>query len=267
MKKIVLLSLVASSLLVANDKPMSLGLTMAYMNNIVELPSQQYDQIRKNDDNVKINLDALYSPTYTISNLSAAFVYKNVVGLHAAVPMLSNDITKKSGVGDAMAEATLNLQYFIDEEGVYSSVLGFRYTFDNGEYNDGLGSGSTAFSIFWDTSGELGKGFDGYASLMWTYYSDKVDGLTQGDEDTGWIGLKHKCLLSDKIDTNLKLNWQTKFSTSVIDGYNLVDATLQWESDKLLKKIPIKVGMKIPIWDSSEVKNEFSVFAGIGGTF
>ena len=267
MKKIVLLSLVTSSLLVANDKPMSLGLAMAYMNNIVELPSQQYNQIRKNNDYMKANVDALYSSTYMITNLSAAYVYNDVVGIHAAIPMLSNDVTEKSGVGDAMVAASLNLQYFIDEEGIYSSVVGFRYTFDNGEYVDGLGSGSTAFSIFWDASGELGKGFDGYGSVMWTYYSDKVNGRTLGDEDTGWIGLKHKCLLNDKIDTNLKLNWQTQFSTSTTDGYNIVDATLQWESDKLLKHIPMKVGIKIPIWDSSEVKNEFSVFVGIGGTF
>ena len=267
MKKTLLLSLAAISLFAANDKPISLGLAMAYMNNIVELPSQQYDQIRNNEAYVKANVDALYSPTYKISNISAAYVYKNVVGLHAAVPVLSNDITKKSGIGDAMVSASMNLQYFIEDEGVHSSVFGLRYTFDNGQVEDGLGSGSSAFSIFWDTSGELGKGFDGYASLMWTYYNDKVNGLEIGDEDTGWIGLKHKCLLSDKIDTNLKLNWQTKFSTSEIDGYNIVDATLQWESDKLLKHIPIKLGMKVPIWDSSEVKNEFSVFAGIGGTF
>ena len=267
MKKALLLSLAATSLLAVNDKPMSLGLAMAYMNNIVELPSQQYNQIRKDDDLFKANLDALYSPTYTITNVSAAFVYNDVVGLHAAVPVFSNDVTGERGVGDAMVAASVNLQYFVDEEGVYSSALGIRYTFDNGEYTDGLGSGSSAFSIFWDTSGELAKGFDGYASLMWTYYSDKVNGIKLGDEDTGWIGLKHQCLLSDKIDTNLKLNWQTKFSTSVTDGYNIVDATLQWESDKLLKHIPIKVGVKVPIWASSEVKNEFSLFAGIGGTF
>ena len=268
MKKTFLLSLVATTLLsAANDKPMSLGLAMAYMNNIVELPSRQYNQIRSDNAHVKANLDALYSPTYAISNLSVTYVYNNVVGVHGSVPILSNDITDKSGLGDAMLEATVNLNYFIDEEGVYSSIVGVRYTFDTGEVQDGLGMGSSAFSIFWDTGGELGKGFDGYVSLMWTYYSDRVDGLAIGDEDTGWIGFKHRCLLNDKIDTNLKLNWQTKFSTSQTDGYNIVDATLQWESDKFLKHVPIKVGMKLPVWDSSEVKNEFSVFAGVGGTF
>lgn len=256
-----------TSLLFANDKPISLGLAMAYMNNIIELPSQQYNQIHDGDDLIKVNLDTLYSPTYTITNISSAIVYKNILGLHASLPMLYNDLTTKSGIGDAMVEASMNLNYFVDEPGVYSSVVGFRYTFDNGEYEEGLGSGSSAFSIFWDTSGKLAKGFDGYASLMWTYYSDRINGITPGDEDTGWIGLKHKCLLSDKVDTNLKFNWQTKFGTAVSDGYNIVDATLQWESDRLIKRIPMKMGIKVPIWDSSEVDNEFALFAGVGGTF
>ena len=267
MRKTLILSLATASMLLANDNPITLGLAMAYMNNIVEIPSQQFDQIRNDNAHVKANIDALYSSTYIISNLSAVYVYNNAIGLHAALPVLSNDNTNKSGLGDAMAQATLNLNYFADDNGVYSSLIGFRYTFDTGEVRDRLGMGSSAFSIFWDTSGELGKGFDGYASLMWTYYSDKVGGKALGDEDTGWIGIKHKCLFSDKIDTNLKLNWQTRFSTSQTDGYNIVDATLQWESDRLIKHIPLKVGMKIPIWDTNDVKNEFSVFAGIGGTF
>lgn len=267
MKRVLLLSLVTSSLLLGNEKPMAIGLAMAYMNNIVEFPSQQYDQIRKNAAHVKVNVDILESRTYAISNFSAAYVWKDTAGIHAALPLLSNNESGNKGVGDAMVSATLNIGSFVEEEWLYSNVFGIRYTFDNGEAEDGLGSGSQAFSIFWDTSGYLGKGFDGFASLMWTYYAEKVNGATPGDEDTGWIGLKHKCLLSEKIETNFKFNWQTKYSSVFQNGYNLVDATIEWQSDKLFPMIPMKAGLKIPVWDSSEVNNEFSIFLGIGGTF
>ena len=51
------------------------------------------------------------------------------------------------------------------------------------------------------------------------------------------------------------------------DGYNIVDLTLEWNSDRLIKYFPLKAGVKIPVWDSDEVQNEFSVFIGAGATF
>lgn len=163
--------------------------------------------------------------------------------------------------------ASLNLGFFSDDARFYSNLLGVRYTFDNDDARQGLGSGASAFSIYWDTSGYLGKGFDGFVSLMWTFYGDKVNGVTPGEEDTGWIGFRHKCLLNDKLDTNVKLNWQTKYSTRIEEGYNIVDATIEFQSDELLKNLPFKAGIKLPLWDSSDVQNEFGFFVGIGGTF
>ncbi len=267
MKKTLLLSLSLSSLLLASEEHISVGLALAYMNNIVEVSSEQFDQLRNTDKHFKANVDMLYSDTYTISNLSAAYVYNDLIGLHANIPALYNDVTSSNGIGDTAVSATLNIAALTHDEHFSTNLLGFRYTFKTGDENKGLGSGSDSFAIMWDSSGELGNGFYGYASLMWTFYEDSVNGITPGDEDTGWVGIRHKCLLNEQLDTTIKLNWQTRYSSGPVEGYNLVDATLEWSSDRLVKNIPFKFGMKIPVWDSNAVKNEFSLFAGIGGTF
>lgn len=88
--------LLAYAALLANDKPMSLGLAMAYMNNILEFPSEQFDQIRTNKAQVKANFDILYSPTYTVSNFSAAYVYKDVLESMPPFPRSQTAIQTKT---------------------------------------------------------------------------------------------------------------------------------------------------------------------------
>ncbi len=277
MKKFLPITLLASSLLFAtNSKPIAPGLALAYMNNIVAVEGEKYLQLEGKDRGVKTNVDLLYSDTYFITNIMASYVYDNMVGFSAALPLMQNSITTESGVSDAMVEINFNAGDF-GEKSFKNNIFALRYSIDSGDFDKGLGSGSSSISILWDSTIDAGNDFDLFWSLMWTFYLDDVTKgvnlYTPGEEDTGWIGLRHPCLLSDKIDTNLKLNWQTKYSDDIIagptydSGYNLVDATVEWSSDKLIKNFPLKAGVKIPIWDSQRVDNELSVFVGAAATF
>ncbi len=278
MKKALLIVL-SSALFGANDKPMTVGLALAYMNNIVEAGSEKYNVLKDSDNTLKTDLDLFYSDTYRIADFTATYVYDGRFGITAAVPVMTNTLSDETGVSDATVGIHFNAGDF-GEPQMYSNVFELRYSFDSGDGKKGLGSGSPGLSIQWDSSGYFGNGFEGFFSLMWKYYLQKVslsDGASYrpGGEDTGWIGIRHACLLTDRVDTNLKLNWQTKFSDEDVvgnvgkntDGYNIVDLTLEWSSDRLLRHFPFKAGVKIPVWDSDEVQNEFGVFIGAGAAF
>jgi len=277
-KRVLLLSLLAVNLL-ANDKPPHLSGILQYMNTLVETPSQKYTQIKKSDSHFKVGVDTYISSSYNIANIPLSYVYNDMVGVSVYIPYIEakNSNFDSNGIGDTTYEISFNAGTFDSDIPQENNIFGIRYTDATGERTDGLGVGSSSFGIFWDTNAIIGE-WTLYGSLLWTYYLDDInDGkytYTPGGEDIFWIGASHECLLTDKINTTAKLNWQYKMEDETINGYNvngtsynMIDLTIEWESEKIVEELPIRAGIKIPIWDSNVVDNEFMFFVGVSKLF
>jgi len=280
-KKALLFSTIAiSSVLQATDSPLPISALNQYANTLVTSPSQIYTDIKNSNSNFKVGTDVYVSSTYNFVNIPVSYVYDNKFGVSVYLPYIESDFDGRdtqNGVGDVTFEVSFNAGSFDVYPQEENNIFGLRYTQDTGDEKKGLGMGASSIAIFWDTNIILDE-WSFYGSLLWTYYISDVEtygmSYTPGYEDMFFIGASHKCLLSDKVDTALKLNWQYKGEDELDNGadidnsdYNIVDVTLQWKSDKLIKDIPVQAGVKIPIWNSNAHDNEFLFFVGIGGLF
>jgi len=280
MKKSLLLTALAANLLMASDKPPHISGILQYMNTLVETPSQKYTQLKSSDSNFKVGVDTYISSSYNIVNIPLSYVYNDLVGISVYIPYIEAQYGSldERDIGDTTYEISFNAGTFDEGIPAENNIFGIRYTNASGDAQKGVSVGASSIGIFWDTNAIVGD-WTLYGSLLWTYYIDDVkssNGIeyTPGGEDIFWIGASHECLLTDKINTTAKLNWQYKMEDETLTGYNIngtsyniVDLTIEWESEKLVEKLPIHAGVKIPIWDSNVVDNEFMFFVGVSKLF
>jgi hypothetical protein len=280
-KQLILASLIGTSTLFGVDHPVSVSIINQYANSLVHSPAATYQQLKETDTSLKASVDTFIAGTYNLANVPLSYVYKDTFGISAYISYVESDFEAQdtqNGMGDTTIEASYNFGMFdMDDVEFGNNVFGLRYTFDTGDEQKGLGAGAQSVSIFWDSVYGLEDNWTLMANLMWTFYLDDVtiDGITydSGSEDILWIGVKHPCLLTDKLDTSLKLNWQGRYNDvkntkDFKANYDIVDITLQWESStKLTQKFPFRAGVKIPVYASDDVDNEFLFFVGIGGLF
>jgi hypothetical protein len=276
MKKIIPTAILAVATLVYADGSMPLPISTLnqYMNTLASSPASTYEQLKEDDKNLNISLDVYLSDTYNIVNIPISYVYNNKFGVSLYGSYLESSVQNQedeNGIGDTTVEISFNAGQFQDDVEYENNIFGLRYTFSSGDEEKNLGAGYDSVSIFWDSIYILNDDWTIYGSLLWTFYFDDVvmnNNLYElGSEDILWAGFKHKCLLTDKVDTLVKLNWQGKYTDIPDYSFDLVDITLQWESDKLINSFPVHAGVKIPVWDSGEIDNEFLFFVGISKMF
>ncbi len=266
-------SVILSSSLLAIDNPPSLSILTQYANTLVQSPSQTYMQLKNSKSNVKVSIDTYVSSSYNLANIPMSYVYNDSFGLSAYIAYAQSDYDthKDNGISDSTIEVSFNAGQFQDDIKFENNIFGLRYTFATGDETLGLGNGSDSVAVFWDSTYIINDEWTAYGSLLWNIYLDNViidsTKYDLGSEDILWFGIKHKSLFSEKIDTSLKLNWQGKYNDIQTQNYDIVDATLQWNSDRLIEHIPLNLGLKIPIWDSDNVKNEVVFFVGVGAIF
>jgi hypothetical protein len=274
MKKSLLMgTMIFTSSLFAIDNPPSLSILTQYANTLVQSPSQTYMQLKNTKSDVKVSIDTYLSSTYDIANIPISYVYNNSFGLSAYISYAQSNYAthKNSGISDSTIEVSFNAGQFEDDVQFENNIFGLRYTFSTGDDALNLGSGSNSIAIFWDSTYIINDDWTAYGSLLWNIYLDDItidsSQYDLGSEDILWFGVKHQCLFNEKIETSLKLNWQGKYNDIEAQNYDIVDATLQWTSDKLIKNVPLNAGLKLPLWSSSNVDNEVLFFIGIGVLF
>jgi len=274
MKKSLLMgTMIFSSSLFAIDNPPSLSILTQYANTLVQSPSQTYMQLKNTKNDVKVSIDTYLSSTYDIANIPISYVYNNSFGLSAYISYAQSNYAtyKNSGISDSTIEVSFNAGQFEDDVEFENNIFGLRYTFSTGYDALNLGSGSNSIAIFWDSTYIINDEWTAYGSLLWNIYLEDItidsSQYDLGSEDILWFGVKHQSLFNEKIETSLKLNWQGKYNDIEAQNYDIVDATLQWTSDKLIKNIPLNTGLKVPLWSSSNVDNEVLFFIGIGILF
>ena len=280
MKKIALLLLTLSSISLANDKPPHISEATQHLNYIITSPSQRYMNLKENNQTLSASIDAAVSETYNIIDIPLAFVYKDTFGVAIYLPYVESKFASQKsqrGTGDVTTEFSYNLGQLQDDIPLENNILGLRYTFDNGDETKGLGMGMSSVSIFWDSTYIVDEDWTFLGSLMWTFYLDDVEingkKYSGGDEDVLWFGIENNALYEHKLTTSLKLNWWgkynsiPKYSDAPKPSYDIVDATLQVESSKLMKNTPLKAGIKLPLWSTSSVNNELMFFVGISKYF
>jgi len=279
MKRTLLLPLLATLSLSAADRPEAISLQTQYLNTVVDSISSKYTKLEEKKASTQVNLNALYSEYYTVANFDASYVYNNKVGISLYLPYVNyhNDnltpTVNESGMGDATVGISFDAGPFQDEI-ENKNIFELRYTYDSGDRSKGTGEGGQSVAILWETIGHIDD-FTLYGSLIWTYYiTDTDDDIDIGEDDLLWFGASHQCLLSDKVETSLKFGWHSKYSDYDAQGdkitgtsYDIIDATLQWDSDKLINNVPITVGLRVPLYTSSKVDSSFNAFVGIGGLF
>jgi hypothetical protein len=284
MKKSLILTVALGASLALNASPheeeeVSSSMTSQYANSVVNTPSQTYRTMQNSGKSMQIGVDTYISDTITLVNLPISYVYQNKFGASLYISYVETDIPyidKESGIGDTTLEFTYNMGNFGDES-FENNIFGLRYTFPSGDEEKYLGMGASSIGAFWDTSYET-EGWTIIVNILFNYYIDDAtisgDTYTYGYESTDWIGIKHKCLLSDKVYTSLKLNWQSVGDTDIkwsggggntIDGYDILDVTLQWDSYQIIPMVPIKAGIKVPVYKSDNVDPDVMFFVGIGG--
>jgi len=279
MKKLLFLPLFTTLALTAAGHPYTVSSQTQYMNTLVDSISTKYTRLEENNTSTQVNLDALYSEYYTLANLDASYVYNNRVGISIYLPYVNyhnnelNPTVSESSMGDASVGISFDAGSF-DNDLENKNIFELRYTYDSGDVKKGTGMGAQSVAILWETIGKIDD-FTLYGSLMWTYYiTDTESGIDIGADDLLWFGASHPCLLSDKVETNLKFMWQSKYSDhdqnsdKITDSYyDIIDITLQWDSDRLIKNIPLTAGIRVPVYSSSHIDTSVNAFIGIGGLF
>jgi len=267
--KLLSLCLLASCVF-GDENPPHISMLTQYLNDVVYSTASTYAQQEKYNKNLTPSVVALGSDSYDVLDLSLPYIYNNKYGIALYLPFVNSHVSEEpseSGVGDTTVEISFDAGNFEDDMEFENNIFGLRYTFATGDEEKNLGMGHDSLALLWDSVYKLDSEWTFYGNLMWNFYFDdvRVNGIkySMGSEDLLWIGVKHKCLLSQKVDTLVKLNWQGKYNNIPDQHYDMVDITLQFQSDTLVKNSALTAGVKLPVWDSKAVSNEFSFFIGM----
>jgi hypothetical protein len=272
MKKILLISLFASSALLASSyhcdahqqdgecttETVSLIGDQSTANEIIINPSRM--SLANNDKKAAVSAQFIYSGDVTVINLPAGYNVTDNIGVELNVPVVSisdfnvwnpitfqNEKESNMGLGDISVGANYHFGNFSSDYGL--NVSTFRYKTTSGDELKGLGLGKDAYTF----SHNFAKDTDYlrvHALLSYTLNDEKV----LGDALTAMVGISRPCLLNEKLKTNIKLTYfnleeTTRNNFTNSSGFKKIDLWIAFNSDKLFSGIPVGAGIKIPIID------------------
>ena len=272
MKKTLLLGSLLAASLNAQD---ALG---QYANFVIESPSHNVETLKSNKKMLKVGMQYFYDSadnldTQLINIPIQALIAKNIY-LEASLPFKFVSYTggSDSGLSDIMIGA--GYTFGAIEEGESLHVLGLRYNLDNGDETHTLGALSSSIDFYWDTVGKMSD-YTISTGLLFNYgfgYSVVEAGFNSSLLS---LGIGHKCLLTEALQTNAILSWYTHYSDTTVlgdipgTGYDLVDLTLKWDL-LTIKETPISFGAKIPLYGTEyngSDRKSFTFFVSAAGLF
>lgn len=168
-------------------------------------------------------------------------------GVEANVPLVS--VTDygwqqddNTGLGDISLGVNYNFGKTSGSKGLNISTVLYKTT--TGDDTKGLGSGVSAITLSHSFTKDVTEKYTVSALASYTLNDDTV----LGDSYMLMAGASMPCLVSDKVKTSTKLTYfytdDNKYSNGELTN---IDLWLQWDSDKLVKKIPLGFGIKIPL--------------------
>ena len=261
MKKIVLSTLIASSLLMAYNDDISdseshtLIVNQTVVNDIITAPiATTTSDLDSNNGSVAGQY--IYSDKVNIINIPLSYnINKNFTAL-MALPIVST--TEEIGIGDISLGGSFNFGQM--NKGVGLNVTTLRYKTSTGDSKTGTGSGADAITLSHNINRAVGAGFIVNAIASYTSnfgeYTDEFDTtVSYGDAYLALISAAHPCLLSNKVITNVKLSYihnndhdfNYSFGSFNAGETTNIDLWLAWTSSKIITGIPLAAGIKIPL--------------------
>jgi hypothetical protein len=272
MKKGIVTLLSMGTILFGADNPPAISMLHQYVHSVVNATASLNENHKQHNKNLTTGVVALGSDSYNIVDTTLFYSYKNKYAVALYLPFVSSSMpeaTTQNGVGDTTVEISFDAGNFEDDMEFENNIFALRYTFATGDEKKSLGMGHDSVAIFWDSVYKLNNKWTIYGNLLWNFYFNDITvggkSYSMGSEDLLWFGFKHQSF--QKIDTMVKVNWQGKYNDIPGQNYDMVDVTLEVQSDKLLKDSFVEAGIKLPVWQSSDVDNELLIFVGISGFY
>lgn len=297
MKRILLLSLVASASLMASpfhcsDNP---DVECSTDTLVIADQSSTNDIINNNarmdlSDGDKMALaggEFIFNGDIRILNIPLGYNITQNIGIEAGIPLVNNSkfqtgITfagtpiyeDNTGLGDVSVGANYHFGSYMAPYGL--NVTTFRYKSTTGDRKKGLGTDYEAYTLSHAFAKELSF-FELRTNALISYTLNHEAVL--GNTLNAMIAASRPCLLTDKVRTNMKLAYRnieevTLNGSPSSAGYNNLDFWLEFNSDKLMNDIPVGLGVKVPIVDdvtfngtTREGSKTFMFYVSLGAAF
>jgi len=203
------------------------------------------------DKNYGVASELINAGDITILNIPVGMKVGYGFGIEANIPLVSvTDYGWKkednAGLGDISLGLNYNFGKLSDSTGLNISTVLYKTT--TGDDQKGLGSGVSAVTLSHDFSKSLNEKYTVNALASYTLNDDTV----LGNSYMLMAGGSMPCLISDKVKTSAKLTYF--YVEDHTDSYGWTggevksaDLWLQWDTDKLIKTVPLGFGIKVPL--------------------
>ena len=292
MKKLLLVSVVASVLLFGADEPYydepyydepqeetqedsaqtSEGTTtivnQTVINNIVSDQKKTSTANQRTKKRYSLGADYVYNKDIQVFNIPLSAYVGAGFGISANVPfvMVSKDISSTGNSESGIGDISVGIDYFYGTTSSTNglSIFSLSYKTTTGDEDKFLGSGADAYSISYKFAKQIDK-FTIHAFANYTINSDYTDkdgtNTDYGDSYMLMAGASMPCLISDKAVTSAKITYfnsddttyEDSWSSNSSNGVETADLWIQWDST--VSKFPVGLGVKIPLLNKVNIYN------------
>ena len=187
----------------------------------------------------------IHNGDVSILNIPVGYNITDNIGVEANIPFVqvkSDFADTERGIGDISVGANYHFGSYESTSGLHLTTL--RYKSTSGDEEKGLGIGKAAYTLSHSFAKELGAGFRGHAYAAYTLNDEEV----LGDAYNVMLGASRPCLLNEKFRTNVKFAYfNMKENEYDTNGLKTADVWLEWNTQSLLKNVPLGFGVKIPL--------------------
>jgi hypothetical protein len=157
-------------------------------------------------------------------------------GLDARIPIVNNDITDETGIGDFSISG--NYHFGTPDSEYGTNITTLRYKNASGDVDKGLGTDEDSYTLSHTVAKAFPNGFSFHGLATYTLNSGDIE-----DSFALMAGTSHQCLLTDKAVTNAKITYFHQ------DDFSATDLWIEWSNTNVLKGVPLAGGIKIPLQD------------------
>ena len=273
MKKVLLLSLLATISLYASKLESTSVRDQTYTNDIVNSVNKL--DFQNGETKSQVSGQFIISEDIMIINIPMSYKIIDSVTVDVNVPIVN--VKNASTVGTANFDSTsfgdisLAANY---KFGDYNATAGLhlatlRYKGTTGDVTRGLGTGKPAYTLGYNFAKNISTfRVNGYASYT---LNDKS---ILGDAMSIMAGGSHQCFLYDKLRTNVKLSYLEIPKEGAIAGYTQANLWLEFTSKTLVDGMNLGAGLKVAIIDDVNTlggtidgKNRFMLYISTANLF
>ncbi len=234
MTKVTLSLLAASTLLLAS--PSHSGGEFATLNTFINDVIDNTNQIDFANSGKTLGATGIFVFAEDVQALDIALRYNlNAnVGFDARLPIVKNDFSDETGIGDF--SVSTNYHFGQPESEYGTNITTLRYKTSTGDVDDRLGTDESAVTLSHTIAKDLSNGFSFHGLATYSMNSGDIE-----DSFALMAGTSHQCFFSENVTTNAKITYYNQ------DDLSAADLWIQWSSTKIITDIPLSAGIKIPL--------------------